>query len=58
MTGNSERKVNLLISWDVLQKNADETHALNAGEICEKLETYGINVIRRVVANDIATLDE
>ena len=58
MTGNGERKVNLLILWDVLQKNADETHALNASEIREKLETYGINVIRRVVANDIATLDE
>ena len=58
MVGNGEQKIKLLILWDILQKNTDETHALNADEIREKLETYGINVIRRVVANDIATLNE
>ena len=58
MVGNGEQKIKLLILWNILQKNTDESHALNADEIREKLETYGINVIRRVVANDIATLNE
>lgn len=51
-------KIELLILWDILQRNTDENHAMNADEIREKLFERGISVIRRVVANDIATLND
>ena len=55
---SGEQKIKLLVLWDILQKNTDEDHALNADEIRLKLKDYGINVIRRVVAEDIAALNE
>ena len=51
-------KIKLLILWDILQKNTDESHAMNADEIREELAKRGISVIRRVVANDIAALND
>ena len=51
-------KIKLLILWDILQKNTDENHAMNADEIREELAKRGISVIRRVVANDIAALND
>ena len=44
--------------WDILRKNTDENHAMNADEIRAELEKCGITVIRRVIAHDIATLNE
>lgn len=38
--------------------NTDEDHAMNADEIRTALAERGISVIRRVVANDIATLNQ
>lgn len=55
---SGEQKIKLLVLWDILQKNTDEDHALNADEIRLKFKDYGINVIRRVVAEDIAALNE
>ena len=51
-------KIKLLILWDILQRNTDENHAMNADEIREELAKRGISVIRRVVANDIAALND
>ena len=51
-------KIKLLVLWDILQKNTDENHAMNADEIREELSKRGISVIRRVVANDIAALND
>ena len=51
-------KIKLLVLWDVLQKNTDENHAMNADEIREELAKRGVRVIRRVVANDIAVLND
>lgn len=51
-------KVKLLILWDILCKNADENHAMNADEIREELAKRGISVIRRAVADDIAALNK
>ncbi len=54
----ADNKIKLLILWDILQKNTDENHAMNSDEIREELAKRGISVIRRIVANDIATLND
>ena len=54
----ADNKIKLLILWDILQKNTDENHAMNSDEIREELAKRGISVIRRVVANDIAALND
>lgn len=51
-------KIKLLVLWDILCKNTDENHAMNADEIREELSKRGISAIRRVVANDIAALND
>lgn len=51
-------KIKLLILWDILCKNTDENHAMNADEIREELAKRGISVIRRVVADDIVALNK
>lgn len=53
-----KNKIKLLILWDILCKNTDENHAMNADEIREELAKRGISVIRRVVADDIAALNK
>ncbi len=53
-----EQKIKLLVLWDILKMNTDEDHAMNADEIRTALAERGISVIRRVVANDIATLNQ
>ncbi len=53
-----EQKIKLLVLWDILRMNTDEDHAMNADEIRTVLAERGISVIRRVVANDIATLNQ
>ena len=55
---NENNKIKLLVLWDILRKNTDENHAMNADEIRAELEKRGITVIRRVIAHDIATLNE
>lgn len=42
-------KIKLLVLWDILCKNTDENHAMNADEIREELEKRGISVIRKSV---------
>ena len=51
-------KIKLLILWDILCKNTDENHAMNAEEIRGELAKRGISAIRRVVADDIAALNK
>ncbi len=58
MENENGHKIKLLVLWDILCKNTDENHAMNADEIRDELAKRGIGVIRRVVANDIATLNE
>ncbi len=55
---NENNKIKLLVLWDILRKNTDENHAMNADEIRAELEKRDITVIRRVIAHDIATLNE
>ena len=54
---NENNKIKLLLLWDILSKNTDENHAMNADEIREELEKRGISVMRKVVATDIAALN-
>lgn len=53
-----EQKIKLLVLWDILKMNTDEDHAMNADEIRTALAERGISVIRRVVASDVATLNQ
>ena len=55
---NENNKIKLLVLWDILCKHTDENHAMNADELRAELEKKGIGVIRRVIADDIATLNE
>ena len=38
---NEAHKIKLLVLWDILCKNTDESHALNADEISELLALRG-----------------
>lgn len=51
-------KIKLLILWEILCKNTDEEHAMNTDEIITALKERGISVIRKVVAEDIKTLND
>ena len=53
---NEAHKIKLLVLWDILCKNTDESHALNTDEISELLALRGLNVSRKILVQDIATL--
>ncbi len=57
MRGNNN-KIKLLIIYDILSKYTDENHAMNTDEIIVELEKRGISVARKVLAQDIETLNE
>ena len=57
LANENGNKIKLLVLWDILCKNTDENHAMNADEIREELEKRGISVMRKVVATDIAALN-
>ena len=53
-----EQKIKLLVLWDILCRQTDENHALNTDEIIAMLAEKGICVVRKVLAQDIALLNE
>ena len=53
---NDVHKIKLLLLWDILCKNTDEDHALNTDEIVDLLALRGVNVSRKILVQDIATL--
>lgn len=55
---NENNKIKLLLLWDILSKNTDENHAMNADEIREELAKRGISVMCKVIADDIAVLNK
>ena len=55
---NENNKIKLLLLWDILSKNTDENNAMNSDEIREELAKRGISVMRKVIADDIAVLNE
>ena len=57
MPYTAEQKIKLLILWDILCRNTDDSHALNTDEIIEMLAEKGINVVRKVLVQDIDLLN-
>lgn len=53
---NETHKIKLLALWNILCENTDENHALNTDEIIELLALRNINVSRKTLVQDIATL--
>lgn len=53
---NDVHKIKLLVLWDILCKKTDENHALNTDELSELLALRGVNVSRKILVQDIATL--
>lgn len=43
---NENNKIKLLFLWDILSKNTDENHAMNADGIKEELAKRGISGMR------------
>lgn len=56
MANKPNRKLKLLYVLDILKNNTDESHKISADEICEILESYGIESERKSVYNDIEAL--
>ncbi len=53
---NDVHKIKLLLLWDIFCKNTDEDHALNTDKIANLLALRGVNVSRKILVQDIATL--
>ncbi|MBQ2934397.1 MAG: helix-turn-helix domain-containing protein, partial [Clostridia bacterium] len=56
MEARTTQKLKLLYIIEILQKHSDEDHPINATEICEKLDAYGISAERKAIYNDIDVL--
>ena len=58
MVQNHIYKIKLLLLWNILYRYTDEEHPMNTDEIISKLAEKGIVVARKVLAADIAILNE
>lgn len=58
MSGNDERKIKLLILYEILLKETDEEHPLTTPEIIEKLKERNISVTRQTLYDDMRVLNE
>lgn len=58
MGHENEHKIKLLLLWEILCKYTDEDHPMNTDEIIKKLAEKGIADSRKVLAADIALLNE
>ena len=56
MEARTTQQLKLLYIIEILQKHSDEDHPINATEICEKLDAYGISAERKAIYNDIDVL--
>lgn len=55
---NSTQKVKLLVLYDILYRLTDEEHYLNTDEIIKLLADKGIAVSRKILREDIKTLND
>ena len=55
---NVDHKIKLLVLYDILYRLTDEEHALNTDEIISLLSQKGIDVSRKILREDIKTLNE
>lgn len=58
MHDNASHKIKLLVLYDLLYRLTDEEHALNTDEIINLLSKKGISVSRKILREDIKTLNE
>ena len=55
---NSDYKIKLLVLYEILKQNTDENHKLTTKELIAMLAKKGISCDRKILYNDIATLNE
>lgn len=58
MSQNIDQKIRLLVLYDILSRQTDETHPMHADDLLKELQARGLTVARRVIPSDIALLDE
>ena len=49
MSESSERKVKLLLLYEILRKQTDERHPMTTGELSDALQNFGIAVSRKTL---------
>ena len=56
MAARLGQKLKLIYIIDILKKQTDEEHPINATELCDKLSELGVSAERKAIYNDIETL--
>ena len=57
MSESAERKIKLLLLYEILRKQTDERHPMTTGELSDALQNFGIAVSRKTLYEDIETLN-
>ena len=57
MSESSERKIKLLLLYEILQQKTDERHPMTTGELAAALQNFGIAVSRKTLYEDIEALN-
>ncbi len=57
MSESSERKIKLLLLYEILRTQTDERHPMTTGELSDALQNSGIAVSRKTLYEDIETLN-
>ena len=57
MSESSERKIKLLLLYEILQEQTDERHPMTTGKLSDALQNSGIAVSRKTLYEDIETLN-
>lgn len=58
MSESSERKIKLLLLYEILRKQTDERHPMTTGELSDALQNFGIAVSRSGVYQGILSSRE
>ena len=58
MNGSTSQKIKLLVLYELLYRLTDEEHLLNTDEIINLLQEKGITVSRKILREDIKTLND
>lgn len=49
MSESSERKIKLLLLYEILRKQTDDRHPMTTGELSDALQNFGIAVSRKTL---------
>lgn len=58
MSDSGNKKLRLLYLNDILIRQTDETHPLNALELCDELKKRGVTAERKAIYNDLLAISE